>query len=106
MERAGKDPSVARLGPHVIRVLPVESACDASIDAVQAMAAKVLPRHFPEAHEEGVSFAVMSETHSPRVRDTSTADLVRRVAATVPRSYRVDLRNAIKVRSFRICLQH
>ena len=98
MERAHDDPLFARLGPHVIRVVPVMGTCDASIAAVEALAAQLLPASFPAEGVAGKNptFCVMIELHSPRIRDTTPQDLVRRVANAVPRSYRVDLTHAEK----------
>jgi hypothetical protein len=54
------------------------------------MAKRSLPRHFPE-EGQSFTFGVYPETHSPRLKDTSVGDLVRRVADVVPRTHKVDL---------------
>lgn len=94
MERAKTDPSIHNVGPHVIRVVPVMGTCDACIASVEALASQLLSTSFPLRKEGAAkeSFAVQLEAHTPRIRDTSAQDLVRRVAEVVPKeSYKVDL---------------
>ncbi len=81
---------MARRGEHLTRVMPVEDTAGASVSEVEKLAGRVLPQHFPE-QGESFTFAVRPETHSPRVKDSSPGDLVRRVADVVPRNHKVDL---------------
>ena len=83
------DPNKARIGEHLMRLVPVEDCSGSSIADVEALAQRVVPKHFNE--DKPVLFAVRAEVHSPRLQDTTVNDLVRRVADTVPQTCKVEL---------------
>jgi hypothetical protein len=89
MEGVITDPNRARIGEHLMRLVPVEDSSGSSIAEVEALAKRVVPKHFNE--DAPVLFAVRPEAHSPRLKDASVNDLVRRVADTVPSSCKVEL---------------
>jgi hypothetical protein len=95
LDDVSEDPiNTRKVGEHLTRILPVTSVSGASVADVERLAHTVLDPRFPSTKTESgetETFAVRAETHSPRIRDSSPGDLVRRVADIVPKSYKVDL---------------
>ena len=80
---------------HVNRMIPVESVTAASMDAIGAMAAVVIPKHLHELTRAGTR----SSTYETHFEDLSAAEplsnasINRLVGSTLPDGYQIDLVN-------------